>query len=91
MLRRHGTGVLILAAASRLFAVATFGDEAGPLATTPHFTFHSDFRINLNDALIVAGSARKEGKPELFESGEEASCFEGLAPSARAGWNLAVD
>lgn len=62
------------------------------VATTPHFAFHSDLATNLNDALVVAGSARNDGEPELFHTGsEEGSCFAELPPSARAGWDLAVD
>jgi hypothetical protein len=61
------------------------------VASTGHFAFHSDFDTNLNDALVVAGSARTARKPELFGAGPEQPCFAGLAPSARAGWNRAVD
>lgn len=80
-------GMLLSAPSASLGA----GPERAPVATTPHFTFYSDFATNLNDALIVAGSARNGGEPELFHAGEEASCFGELAPSARAGWNRAVD
>lgn len=62
-----------------------------PVVTTPHFAFYSDFDTNLNDALIAAGLARKNSKPELFHSGAEASCFDKLSPSARAAWDGAVD
>ncbi|MEO8503900.1 MAG: hypothetical protein ABI609_08400 [Acidobacteriota bacterium] len=62
-----------------------------PVATTPHFAFYSDFETNLNDALVNMGLARKGAKPELFHAGAEATCFEALAPSVRAGWNGAVD
>jgi hypothetical protein len=62
-----------------------------PVVTTPHFAIYSAFETNLNDALIAAGLARKKNKPELFHSGHEASCFDKLAPSARAGWDGAVD
>jgi len=65
--------------------------STGPVATTPHFVFYSDFDTNLNDALIAAGKARTNERPELFHGGEEKACFHALAPSARAGWNLAVD
>jgi hypothetical protein len=43
-----------------LAPTALLGEERrrAPLATTAHFSFHSDFDTNLNDALIVAGSAR---------------------------------
>jgi hypothetical protein len=62
-----------------------------PVLTTPYFSIYSDFDTNLNDALISAGLARKNGKPGLFHAGQEVSCFETLAPSARAGWEGAVD
>ncbi len=65
--------------------------ERTPVATTPHFAFYSDFATNLNDALKTAGRARKKGGAELFHSGDETSCFEALPPSARAGWDRAVD
>jgi hypothetical protein len=72
--------------------VVTSADGSAPVATTPHFAFYSDFDTNLNDALIAAGAARNDGKPELFQSGERAKeCFEELPASARAGWDLAVD
>lgn len=69
------------------------GDKHGrdPIATTSHFAFYSDFDTNLNDALIVAGTARGDGKPELFQTGDEQACFQDLPPSAQFGWNLAVD
>lgn len=74
------------------FVSRAHGDPGGTaVAVTPHFVFHSDFETNLNDALIVAGKARKRESPELFRSGDDASCFSELPPSARAGWNLAVD
>lgn len=62
-----------------------------PIATTSHFSFYSDFETNLNDALIVAGTARNRDQSELFEGGEEQACFSELPPSAQLGWNLAVD
>jgi hypothetical protein len=65
--------------------------KRAPVLTTPHFAIYSDFATNLNDALIAAGLARRDKKPELFHSGAEAPCFEKLSPSARAGWDRAVD
>jgi hypothetical protein len=62
-----------------------------PVLTTPHFAFYSDFDTNVNDALIAAGVARKNSKPELFHAGAEGPCFEKLAPSTRAAWDGAVD
>lgn len=66
-------------------------EQRAPVVTTPHFAIYSDFDTNLNDALIAAGLARKNGKPELFHSGAETSCFEELPPSKRAAWDGAVD
>ena len=82
-----GLGILILGAR----AGPARASERTPVVTTPHFAFYSDFDTNLNDALIAAGGARKGGKPELFHSGAEASCFGKLPDSARAGWDGAVD
>lgn len=65
--------------------------ERTPVVTTPHFAFYSHFDTNLNDALIAAGAARKGGKPELFQSGSEKSCFDRLPPSGRAAWDGAVN
>ncbi len=62
-----------------------------PVVTTPHFAFYSDFDTNLNDALIAAGVARKDGKPELFHAGDEVACFGKLPPSVRAAWEGAVN
>ncbi len=65
--------------------------ERKPVITTPHFNFYSDFETNLNDALVTAGLARKDSKPELFHSGDETTCFEKLPPSRRFAWDSAVD
>jgi hypothetical protein len=84
----------VLAMSLPLLAPSAFaGDEAAraPIAATAHFAFYSHFDTNLNDALIVAGSARTRGRPELFHSGVEQTCFAQLAPSARGGWKHAVD
>ncbi len=62
-----------------------------PILTTPHFALYSDFDFNLNDALIAAGLARKDKKPEPMQSAAEAACLGKLPASARAGWNGAVD
>jgi hypothetical protein len=100
MRRTYKAGV-ILGLGLLLFVPRTsFGQVPGqvperapraPVATTPHFAFYSDFDTNLNDALVAAGVARKGGKPELFHSGAEVSCFGEMPPSARAGWDGAVD
>jgi hypothetical protein len=60
------------------------------VTTTPHFAFFSDVDTNLNDALIAAGLARKDGKPEIFRAGSEAPCFDRQPPPVRAAWNSAV-
>ncbi len=74
----RGTGA-VLALGVTLFApgaVFAAGNNGAPLAATPHFALHSDIATNLNDALVVAGSARNDGKPELFHAGsEEGPCF----------------
>jgi hypothetical protein len=65
--------------------------ERVPVFTTPHFAVYSDLATNLNDALIAAGTARNDGEPELFHSGEEKSCLGELPPSVRSAWDRAVD
>lgn len=82
-----GLGMLLSVSSASLGEAS----ERTPVLTTPHFAFYSDFETNLNDALIAAGLARKDGKPQLFHSGAEASCFGELPPSARAAWDRAVD
>jgi hypothetical protein len=81
-------GVLLQA---RVGTAAEATPARAPVATTGLFAFFSDFETNLNDALIAAGLARKDGKPEPFRADPEASCFEKLAASRRAGWDAAVD
>jgi hypothetical protein len=82
-----GCGILISLPTASLGQTA----QRTPILTTPHFAIYSDFDTNLNDALIAAGLARHDKKPELFHSGAEAPCFDKLSPSARAAWNAAVD
>src|SRR5437867_4778397 len=82
-----GLGMLLSARSASLGQVP----ERTPVVTTPHFAFYNDFDTNLNDALIAAGVARKGGKPELFHSGTEVSCFGKLPQSARAAWDGAAD
>lgn len=88
-MRRRLPGVVIACGIAVLLSAPAAGRVA--LVTTPHFAFFSDLDTNLNDALIAAGVARKGGKPELFHAGVETACFEKLTPSARAGWERAVD
>jgi hypothetical protein len=64
---------------------------AAPVLETPHFTFHSDFATNLEDALVFAAAARNREAPELFDAGPEAECFGAISAAARAGWNRVVD
>ena len=93
IMRKTNTAGIILGFGILLFAPHVSLGQAPartPVLTTPHFAFYSDFGTNLNDALIAAGVARKGGKPELFHSGAEASCFGELPQSARAAWEGAV-
>ena len=80
-------------ALSLLLPRGSFAEAATrtPAATTPHFAFHSDFAVNLNDALMASGEARNDGEPGLFEQGAEAACFDALPAAERAGWTRAVD
>lgn len=92
-MRNTCTAGAILGLGLLLFAPrASLGQEPGriPVVTTPHFAIFSDFDTNLNDALIAAGAARRGGKPEMFRSGDEVSCFGKLPESARAAWEGAV-
>lgn len=94
MMRGSHKAGIILGLAMLLFAPRMSLGQApqrNPVATTPHFAFYSDFDTNLNDALVAAGVARKDGKTELFHAGTEMACFGELPPSARAGWDGAVD
>lgn len=80
---------LIAVIAALLWATCLQARE--PVATSEQFAFYSDFEMNLNDALIAAGVARKLGHDELFFAGDEQACFDALTPSLQAGWRLAVD
>lgn len=60
------------------------------VTTTEIFAFHSDFEVNLHDALLEAGRTRWSDKPELFHSGEEAPCFANLPRAVRSAWDHAV-
>jgi len=77
-----------------LFAPVTgFAQEQvrEPVNATPYFAFYSQFTTNLHDALIEAGRNRNDKKPELFHSGAEQPCFDGLRSSTRVAWDEAVD
>jgi hypothetical protein len=65
--------------------------DGATVLTTPQFVFYSDFATNLNDALIAAGNARRARQLELFASGDEKECFDGLPVAERAAWSSAVD
>jgi hypothetical protein len=66
-------------------------EQPRAVATTSHFAFFSDLAVNLNDALIAAGRARRAKSQELFGSGPEKACFDRLTAAERAGWARAVD
>ncbi|HET6374154.1 MAG TPA: hypothetical protein VFG76_12665 [Candidatus Polarisedimenticolia bacterium] len=93
MRKALGAGAILGACLLLVAPRASFGQapERTAVVTTPHFALYSDFDTNLNDALIAAGLARKDGKPELFHAGAETACFNELPESARAGWDGAVD
>ena len=73
------------------FLVCVAAQAREPVAESAHFAFHSDFTMNVHDALLAAGVARNAERDELFHSGDEQACFDALAPSAQAGWDLAAD
>lgn len=81
-------GIVLLTAGAG-FAGETVDDVT--VATTPHFALHSDFTTNLHDALLEAGRARNKGKPELFQTDAEASCFGELPRPVQNAWGHAVD
>lgn len=95
-MRTNGSRHSVIALAAGVLLSASIAVPAGaekraPVATTPHFAFHSDFATNLNDALIAAGAARNRSEPELFHAGDEEPCFGELPPSVRSAWDRAVD
>lgn len=83
----------VLIAALSLSATAPVAQPSAraPVLTTAHFAIYSDFNVNLNDALINTGLARRNKKPELFHAGADAACFDKLSQPARAAWDRAVD
>jgi hypothetical protein len=66
-------------------------ERPGAVVTTLHFAFFSDLEVNLNDALIATGRARRLKRQELFQTGAEKACFDKLTAAERAGWSRAVD
>ena len=82
-----------LALLPALLACVTFADAClarEPIVSGRYFAFYNDFDTNLNDALTAASNDRRFDREELFHAGPEQACFEALAPSQQAGWNLAV-
>jgi hypothetical protein len=59
--------------------------------TTRHFAFYSDFDVNLNDAFVVDFIATRDGRPGLFATGAEKTCFDALPEADRAGWARATE
>lgn len=72
-------------------ALAQGSDARVAVVATPHFAFHSDFATNLHDALLEAGRARNKMKPELFQAGAEATCFNELPKHVQVAWFHAVN
>lgn len=66
-----------------LFTAAWAETESTVVLETPHFSFHSDLRINLHDTLLLVDRA------EIPNDAETQACLNGLAPSAVAGWDAA--
>jgi hypothetical protein len=56
----------------------------------PFFIFQRS-RSQSDDALIATGQARRAKSQELFGTGAEKVCFDGLTVDERAGWARAVD
>jgi hypothetical protein len=90
---RTTTGFVLTTAVMLFASRAALAQAPGAaaVATTPQFVFYSDFTTNVNDALIAAGVARRASKTELFQSGSEKTCFDGLPVAERAAWTRAVD
>jgi hypothetical protein len=62
-----------------------------PVFVTPHFALHSDLEVNVHDALLAAGTARRAGQPERFGGESDVACFDALPVEQRVAWNHAVD
>jgi hypothetical protein len=82
---------LLLAAMLGTAAPSTGQERSEPVLVTPHFRFYSDYEVNLHDALVAAGTARRAGAAERFGADSDAACFDGLPAAERAAWNRAVD
>ncbi|PYR36620.1 MAG: hypothetical protein DMF90_09435 [Acidobacteria bacterium] len=72
-------------------STASAQDRSSVVLTTKHFAFHSDIATNVHDALITAATARRAKQPELFATGAEKACFDGLPAAHRSQWARAVD
>ena len=77
-------GIAVGAAGAALEQEAARELKKTLVATTAHFAFHSDFEVNLHDALLEAGRTRWSDKPELFHSGPESECFAELPRVVRS-------
>jgi len=90
---RHRWTILITVAVLFVLPGSSFAQSDRPeaVATTPHLAFFSDPEVNLNDALIAAGRARRIKSQELFLTGGEKRCFDRLPAPERAAWARAVD
>jgi hypothetical protein len=82
---------LLLAAMLGAAVPSTGQERSEPVLVTPRFRFYSDHEVNLHDALVAAGTARRAGAAERFGAAPETACFDGLPAAERAAWNRAVD
>jgi len=90
MITRWSTtaGLIAIIAAPALQTGQTPGGSL--VLTTSHFVFYSDLATNAHDALITTATARRANQPELFTSGVQKACFDGLSAADRDGWVRAV-
>ena len=88
--RRRSIFLTLVLAAWTSAAAQASEPAAVPVVATPRFAFHSDFAVNLHDALLEAGRDRNFQRPALFEEGGEAACFAELPDFVRAAWTQAV-
>lgn len=79
----RGLSLKLIFTLSALLLVAAAEAQPESELETPHFAFYSDLRVNLHDTLLLADRA------ELPGEADEQACFDGLAPSAAAGWEAA--
>jgi hypothetical protein len=82
---------IVLIVALLVPGVASAQDSRSPVVLmTQHFAFYSDLANNVNDALAAASGARRAKQPELFASGPEKTCLDGLPSADRERWERAV-